>query len=602
MKNKNKKLIIVVASLFLVIGVSFAYFTVSVLLDGKGASTSGTTATLGSSELKVEGSLSFSDLDIYPGHQNVSSIKVSATGENELIPYHVIWEGENTLNTTLKYYVYKVERPVEVKATCEKKNGIKDGAKTYYEECSISNESELGSIIASGEIKTGETKKRIITDEFITSSKEGEEVYYYVILEYPNNNENQNRDIGGRFKGEVTVEINDTTPDISIIGTYIEENGGYKEVSEIPREGYELNTEKSSCNNNAKLGWDKENSRIYVERLNKSGTECTLYYDEYNLYAGKEYILSHYDTILTRSDFNTRITDITTETIYKSKDESQYDEDGEVYYYAGNPTDNWMYFAGYYWRIIRINGNGSIRLIYNGNDTKQIGDSTQIGNSSFNNLDNDNAYVGYMYGDIGASSYALTHMNNNDSVIKKLLDEWYYTNLKDYDKYISLETSFCGDRTVSSSDTGYGNISSEYGASLRLRYSGGANPQTSPVFKCNDADLYTTTLSNKGNRALTYPIGLITADEIVYAGGMYAALNDSFYLFNGQSYWTITPHSHGNAFIPSLYKTYLFDLNFDNGIGSSVSTASIGVRPVINIASDVELTGSGTSADPFVVI
>ena len=593
MKNKNKKLIIVVASLFLVIGVSFAYFTVSVLLDGKGASTSGTTATLGSSELKVEGSLSFSDLDIYPGHQNVSSIKVSATGENELIPYHVIWEGENTLNTTLKYYVYKVERPVEVKATCEKKNGIKDGAKTYYEECSISNESELRSIISSGEIKTGETKKRIITDEFITSSKEGEEVYYYVILEYPNNNENQNRDIGGRFKGEVTVEINDTTPDISIIGAYIEENGSYKEVSEIPREGYELNEEKSSCNNNTKLGWDKENSRIYVEKLNKSGTECTLYYDEY---------VSAKDTILANSKVNEGTPDFsqlatTDEGIYKAEDDW-----GESYYFRGAVTNNWLKFAGYYWRIIRINGNGSIRLIYNGNDTKQIGDSTQIGNSSFNNLDNDNAYVGYMYGDIGASSYALTHMNNNDSVIKKLLDEWYYTNLKDYDKYISLETSFCGDRTVSSSDTGYGNISSEYGASLRLRYSGGANPQTSPVFKCNDADLYTTTLSNKGNRALTYPIGLITADEIVYAGGMYAALNDSFYLFNGQSYWTITPHSHGNAFIPSLYKTYLFDLNFDNGIGSSVSTASIGVRPVINIASDVELTGSGTSADPFVVI
>ena len=343
MKDKNKKLIIVVASLFLVIGVSFAYFTVSVLLDGKGASTSGTTATLGSSELKVEGSLSFSDLDIYPGHQNVSSIKVSATGENELIPYHVIWEGENTLNTTLKYYVYKVERPVEVKATCEKKNGIKDGAKTYYEECEISNESELGSIISSGEIKTGETKKRIITDEFITSSKEGEEVYYYVILEYPNNNENQNRDIGGRFKGEVTVEINDTTPDISIIGTYIEENGGYKEVSEIPREGYELNTEKSSCNNNAKLGWDKENSRIYVERLNKSGTECTLYYDKY---------VSAKDTILANSKVNEGIPNFnrvatTDEGIYKAEDDW-----GESYYFRGAVTNNWLKFAGYYWRII----------------------------------------------------------------------------------------------------------------------------------------------------------------------------------------------------------------------------------------------------------
>ena len=583
MKNKNKKLIIVVASLFLVIGVSFAYFTVSVLLDGKGASTSGTTATLGSSELKVEGSLSFSDLDIYPGHQNVSSIKVSATGENELIPYHVIWEGENTLNTTLKYYVYKVEQEVEVKATCEKKNGIKDGAKTYYEECSISNESELGSIISSGEIKTGETKKRIITDEFITSSKEGEEVYYYVILEYPNNNENQNRDIGGRFKGEVTVEINDTTPDISIIGAYIEENGSYKEVSEIPREGYELNEEKSSCNNNAKLGWDKENSRIYVEKLNKSGTECTLYYDEY---------VSAKDTILANSKVNEGTPDFsktatTDEGIYKAEDDW-----GTSYYFRGAVENNYIKFAGYYWRIIRINGDGSIRVIYNGESMATTGTSTQISTSAFNSTYNNNMYVGYMY------TSGQVHGLGTNSTIKGVLDNWYTTNIanKGYGDQVSKEAGFCGDREPSTSSStsngsgGTGTTTTYYGGYIRL-----ANSTKSPTLKCkNNEDMYTVSGSSRGNKALTNPVGLIIADEVAVAGGMLGTNNTTYYLYTGQEYWTMSPSIFNG--VANLFSVY-------SGGNISFSMGSmIGVRPVINIASDVEITGSGTSTDPYVVV
>ena len=583
MKDKNKKLIIVVASLFLVIGVSFAYFTVSVLLDGKGASTSGTTATLGSSELKVEGSLSFSDLDIYPGHKNVSSIKVSATGENELIPYHVIWEGENTLNTTLKYYVYKVEQEVEVKTTCEKKNGIKDGAKTYYEECSISNESELRSIISSGEIKTGETKKRIITDEFITSSKEGEEVYYYVILEYPNNNENQNRDIGGRFKGEVTVEINDVTPDISIIATYIEENGGYKEVSEIPKEGYQLNEEKSSCNNNAKLGWDKENSRIYVEKLNKSGTECTLYYDEY---------VSAKDTILANSKVNEGTPDFsktatTDEGIYKAEDDW-----GTSYYFRGAVENNYIKFAGYYWRIIRINGDGSIRVIYNGESMATTGTSTQISTSAFNSTYNNNMYVGYMY------TSGQVHGLGTNSTIKGVLDNWYTTNIanKGYGDQVSKEAGFCGDREPSTSSStsngsgGTGTTTTYYGGYIRL-----ANSTKSPTLKCkNNEDMYTVSGSSRGNKALTNPVGLIIADEVAVAGGMLGTNNTTYYLYTGQEYWTMSPSIFNG--VANLFSVY-------SGGNISFSMGSmIGVRPVINIASDVEITGSGTSTDPYVVV
>lgn len=105
MKEKNKKMIIVVTSLLLVVGVSLAYFTASVLLGGNGTSITGSTTAPQGSELTVEGTLEFNDLDIYPGHESVSSIRVTATGNNELIPYNVIWKGTNTFNTPLNYTV-----------------------------------------------------------------------------------------------------------------------------------------------------------------------------------------------------------------------------------------------------------------------------------------------------------------------------------------------------------------------------------------------------------------------------------------------------------------------------------------------------------------
>ena len=586
MKDKNKKLIIVVASLLLVIGVSFAYFTVSVLLDGDGASTSGTTATLGSSELKVEGSLSFSDIDVYPGHKNVSSIKVVATGDNELIPYHVIWEGENTLNTTLKYTVYKVEQSINVKATCEKKNQVIEGSKTYYEECNISNESKLGSIISSGEIKKGETKKNIISDEFITSSKEGEEIYYYVILEYPNNDENQNSDIGGRFSGEVKVEINDIKADISIIATYIEENGEYKEVEEIPSEGYQLNTEKSSCNNNAILGWDKENSRIYVERLNKSGTECTLYYDEY--VSAKEAILANSKVNDGTPDFSKIAT--TDEGIYKTEDDW-----GESYYFRGAVTNNWVKFAGYYWRIIRINGDGSIRLIYNGTSTQTTGDTTLINNGinqAFNTNYNRNEYVGYMY------TINQQHGNGTSSSIKTVIDSWYSSNLASYSDKISKEAGFCGDREPSTSSTtsngsgGTGTTTTYYGGYIRLR------TNKNPNLKCNNStDLYTLSESSKGNKALSNPVGLITADEVAMAGGVWETTNQSYYLYTGQNYWPMSPSNFFGGFARMLY------VSSDGTLSVVGVNYARGVRPVINLRSDITiLSGDGTSSNPYVIL
>ena len=571
MKEKNKKLIIIVASLLVAIGVSLAYFTASVLTGGSGEQVEATTATIKGSELIVEGSLSFNDLDIYPGHQNVSSIKLTATGDNTLIPYNVIWEGSNTLNTPINYTVYKTTNKMDVSASCEKVVGNMGASKIYYEECSISNEEQLGSIISTGTIEKGNTKVTLIPDEFITSSLDGEIVYYYVILEYPNLDESQNIDMGGTFNGEITIEENEVTSDLTIAGIYIEEDGEHKEKNNIPSEGYTLNTEKSTCNNNTSIGWDSKEEQIYVSNLNTSNTECTLYFDEYNPNAAKEYILSHYNQVLTRNDFSQTVTETTTGTIYKSLDSSQYDNDGEVYYFAGNQTDNWVNFGGFYWRIIRINGNGSIRMIYQGTEANTTGTGTQIGTSVFNNPDSSYEYVGLKY------TLGEHHGQEIDSKILDALQQWYSSNLYNYEKYIDINIGLCSNRELR-------NTGEIYYAS----YDNLVNYKT-PTFICDNQDI------------IKESIGLITADEIVYAGGRVLMANSSFYLNTGQFYWTMTPSYffqswNGNHAIV-FNVTTTGELNYRSGAYNE-----IGVRPVINLRADLNLSGSGTSTDPYVVI
>ena len=218
----------------------------------------------------------------------------------------------------------------------------------------------------------------------------------------------------------IEEELNDENTSLAF---YIEqENGNYEESSSLPNTGYTLDTERSICTNNTTPVW--EDDRLYLDNLQNRGTSCYLYFKIYEPTA-KDTILSHYDTVLTRNDFSQTVTATTTGTIYKSLDESQYDNDGEVYYFAGNPTDNWVQFGGYWWRIIRINGNGSIRMIYQGTSANTTGEGMQIGTSAFNTNYNDNAYVGYMYGTPGSSTYETTHANINDSKIKQTLDNWY---------------------------------------------------------------------------------------------------------------------------------------------------------------------------------
>ena len=253
-----------------------------------------------------------------------------------------------------------------------------------------------------------------------------------------------------------------------------------------------------------------------------------------------------------------------------------------------------------YWRIIRINEDGSVRLIYQGTTPTATIDAATITNSTFNDRRNDNAYVGYMYGTPGSSTYEATHADLNDSTIKTIVDEWYENNLLNYEEYLA-DPGFCGDRSLASSsglwnsnDTalGYGDNITYYGVENRLY-----NNKT-PQFACpQNNDLYTTGSSTKGNKALEYPIGLITADEVAYAGGVFEVPNTNYYLYTGGWYRTMSPRYFPTSGASEWYV-------YSNGYLRSghVNDNQGGVRPVINLKFNTEITsGNGTSSNPYVI-
>ena len=272
------------------------------------------------------------------------------------------------------------------------------------------------------------------------------------------------------------------------------------------------------------------------------------------------------------------------------------DDYGTTYYYRGNVKNNIVQFAGFYWQIVRINGDGSIRLMYDGTVKNATGGDQTIGNSQFNSKYNNPAYVGYMYGNPDGTTFDEVHNNTNNSIIKTAVDNWYKTNIVDkgFSSNVSNAIGFCGDRTLRSGD-GVSTTQNSYFSSYK-RFE-----NNMPQFTCPEPsrDLYTTADSSIGNKALTYPVGLITYDELVYAGMDNRHTNKLSWAYSTQHYWTMSPSS----FDATLGYAIEWFLNSAGsltpwwGVGSH-----LGARPVINLKSDTLITGGiGTSSDPFIV-
>lgn len=167
---------------------------------------------------------------------------------------------------------------------------------------------------------------------------------------------------------------------------------------------------------------------------------------------------------------------------------SAEDDLGTSYYFRGNVTNNYVNFAGKAWRIIRINGDGTIRMIYDSLSELRRDPTLLVNRSDFTAHVDDNAYVGYMYGTAGSSTYESTHSNSTNSLIKNAVDQWYDKNIVNtgYEDYVA-DAIYCNDRSVYEG-TGIGTTETTYMPGNRLLSS-------TPTLKCvNKNDRFTKVL------------------------------------------------------------------------------------------------------------
>ena len=373
------------------------------------------------------------------------------------------------------------------------------------------------------------------------------------------------------------------------------------------------------------------------------------------------------------------------------------DDYGTSYIYRGDVENNNVYFGGFYWKIIRMNGDGSIRMIYSGTTPDATGSAASINNAfyPYNSHHPDPTYVGYMYGkdfslhtseettynnivvlneyyfgsdyefdektetfkitgDIisgtfrdmkesfvdypytckninstdscqvmikvnsyvsetsvraqyisySSNSYESTLTNEFDSDAKIAIDTWYQTNIVGKNdsegnlltNYI-VDGTFCNDRSFASNNTGDGYSlapSTFYSAYKRLNQ----DSNKTATLKCTQESNRFSTTTSRGNGDLIYPIALITADEVALAGGKINLKNENFYLQSNHSFYTITPYFFGAS---SAY-SFVYRLAFQGVLEYSNVTIGGGLRPVINLRSDVLISqGDGTSENPFVL-
>ena len=377
-------------------------------------------------------------------------------------------------------------------------------------------------------------------------------------------------------------------------------------------------------------------------------------------------------TIGTKTTF-TVFTETNTGTLYKATEQIGTNESKDVYYFAGDAKNNWVKFgkttessctykgkevlyidatnddernpenetectstnicnvravyvvgltesecneAGYtwitekatwngtstkdiYWRIIRTNADGSIKLLYAG--TSPDTEKAYIGMSAFNETCDDPMYVGYKYGTTG--SLENNRLNTNNSTIKTYVDNWYKNNLTAYTKYLSNDAVYCNDRTLASGETYSTTKEFNYAPHERIE----KNKQ--PTYNCiNMSDAFSV---NNTSAKLDYPIGLMTIDELSYAGGERSTILDAPYAWyytnaNGES-------SYGSAAFGALSP---FDWNgFSSGVWSVSGSVAPGrldsnragdgiivLRPSVSLSScNLISRGDGSPENPYVV-
>ena len=302
------------------------------------------------------------------------------------------------------------------------------------------------------------------------------------------------------------------------------------------------------------------------------------------------------------NDFATPLTTTTTGTLFTSTESITgiTDSPKEVYYFAGNTTKNWVKFANLYWRIIRTNHDSSIRLLYVG--TSHDTTTGNIGTSAFNTSYNSPKYVGYKYGE--DTSLDTIRNNTTDSTIKTTIDTWYQNNLTNYTKYLSTSAVYCNDRSEGTGQTYSASDGFNFAPYYRMDYdTDGAS--SNPSYNCTDIrDAFSV---DNTNAKLDYPISLMTADEIAYAGGVaYQTMSTPYAWFISNSagtqvssyWWSLSPINWGGSYA-GVWRWNSGSANLNGGYVNG----TYAVRPAISLKSCIKYSrGNGTYETPYEIV
>ena len=552
--QKKQLTLVIVSLLVVVLSVSLAYFTAQIIGKGKNV-------TINSADLKIiftDSDGSISGTNIEPGKWNVTKTFTIENKSNETYKYNIVIQ--NLVNTfvTEGYLQYKITST----------NGGYN--MTEFKDIPKSSAPKDTILAYSASIDVGVTQT--YTVEFIYKNDESVD---------------QSDDMGKKLSGKLFITEGTIDPAVYYAG-------------------YEKGT----------LGYQ---------------------------------IMSDNPTRLTRTDFNTTFTETNTGTLYKATESIAGNTSKDVYYFAGDAKNNWVKFGKYqndliryrgyysatsttdyhdystmdectsassynincteykyantgddiYWRIIRTNHDGSIRLLYSG--TSHNTTAGYIATSLFTDKAKmDPMYAGYMYGTTG--SLENNRLNTNDSTIKTYIDNWYNNNLSSYSKYISTEAVYCNDRELAPGQTYSTSSSFDYAPSGRL-------DTNKPTYNCtNNKDAFS---GNNSEAKLTYPIGLMTADEIAYAGGKVTPNLPSPYAWyylnstggsitGSTTWWSLSPDDSRDSLVgvPDVWIVCGSDL--PGRLQSGFAFTKSGVRPAISLKTCTLWTsGNGTPETPY---
>ncbi len=244
-------------------------------------------------------------------------------------------------------------------------------------------------------------------------------------------------------------------------------------------------------------------------------------------------------------------------------------EDGlTTYFYRGRVDNNYVSFAGMTWRIIKIDKYGTKVIL----DSVISDTATWASSNTATSLDN-----------------AISVLSYSNSGVKSVLDTWYTEHLENYSSVIK-ETTFCGDfsyQSMTSSGSGY--TTYYFGPYVR---NGLDSAGYTPEFNC------------KPEHSFKSNIGIISSDEVAFAGGVFNTGTTNYYLYNSSItdiWWTLSPSYYDGT----LNTVGIFIVDGSNGNmndwqnGATIANSNA-IRPVITLDTDHLQKGSGTSNDPYI--